>query len=288
MTLIIGRIVQGSLRIDSDSRITDPNIVSNRNSVFSGLLKTIILHPKLCLSYAGGVDVAQEAIEQVYKLNDQTPEKIKKLLVDINKESQYETDFLIASLENQALLYKISNGKVDASNQNHWIGDIDGFNLFQKKFHLNLKGTDRKHIMEVQSQAFKEVLSSGTIESVGGLHITVHTTPKGLEYLMQHSFSMGQPTSVVLKGNQSIPIPFGDAATGAFSYSYLISSNPLQPAIGIHFPLGNFGTLYYPRLTRKIVIFRNVDPFEFAKKVMEDYRVDLTGIVKNGDYMTMI
>ncbi|MBF4485766.1 hypothetical protein [Flavobacterium sp. CSZ] len=288
MTLVIGRIVQVSLRIDSDSRITDPNIVSNRNNVFSGLLKTIILHPKLCLSYAGTVDFAQEAIEQVYKLNEHTPEKVKNLLIEINKESHYETDFLIGSLENQALLYKISNGKIEPSNQHHWIGDIDGFNLFQKNFVPNIKSAERKHIMDVQSQAFKDVMSSGTVESVGGLHITVHTTPKGLEYLMQLSSSMGQPFSIVIKGNQSIPIPFGNAATGAFSYSYLISSNPCQPAIGIHFPFGNFGTLYYPRLTRKIVIFKNVDPFEFAKKVMEDYRVDLTGIVKNGDHMTMI
>ena len=288
MTLIVGRIVEGSLRIDSDSRITDPNIVSNRNNIFSGLLKSIILHPKLCLSYAGAVDVAQEAVEQVYKLKEHTPEQVKKILLAINTESRFETDFLLGSLENQALLYKISNGKVEVSNQNHWIGDVDGFNLFQKNFLPNLKYAERRHIMDVQSQAFKDVLSNGSIESVGGFHITVHTTPKGLEYLMQHSFSMGQPTSIVLKGNQSIPIPFGDASTGAFSYSYLISSNPFQPAIGIHFPLGNFGTLYYPKLTREIVIFKNVDPFQFAKKVMEDYKVDLTGIVKNGDYMTMI
>ncbi|TPG38386.1 hypothetical protein [Flavobacterium pectinovorum] len=288
MTLVIGRIAQGSLRIESDSKITDPNIVSNRNSIFSGLLKTIILHPKLCISYAGSVDTAQQAIEQVYKLNELSIDKVRKLLLEINRESNYETDFLIGALENQALLYKIAKGEIEPSNQHHWIGDTSGFNMFQKNFIPNLKSTDWKHIMEIQSQAFEEVISSGTIDSVGGFHITVHTTAKGLEYLMKMSFIGGQPISMLIEGNQSVPVMIGDAKTGAFAYSYLISSDSFQPAIGIHFPIGNFGTLYYPRFTRQILIFKDVDPFEFAKKVKDDYKLDLTGIVKNGDHMTMI
>jgi len=288
MTLVIGRITQGILRIDSDSKITNPKIASNRNSIFSGLLKTIILHPRLCVSYAGGVDTAQEAIEQIYKLKELTIGNVKKLLIEINKESNYQTDFLIGSLENQPLLYKISNGELNPSNQNHWIGDSLGFNAFQRNFVSNLKSTDPKHILEVHSKAFENVVSSGAIESIGGFHITVHTTKNGLEYLMKMTMSIGQPTLMTVKANQAVPIPFGDAKTGAFSYSYLISSNPFHPAIGIHFPMGNFGTLYYPRLTREILILKNVNPFEFAKRVKEDFKIDLTGMVKNGDYMTMI
>lgn len=288
MTLVVGRIVQNSLRIDSDSKITDPNVVSNRNSIFSGLLKTIILHPRLCISYAGGVDIAQEAIEQVYKLNELTIEKVRKLLLEINISSSYQTDFLIGSIENQCLLYKIANGEVIPSNQSHWIGDISGFNLFQKNFLPNLKNTESKHIIDVHSRAFDDVISSGQVESIGGFHIVVHTTQRGLEYLMKMSISMGQPVSMTIQGNQSVMIPFGNAQTGAFSYSYLISANPYQPAIGIHFPMGNFGTLYYPRFSRQILILKDVNPFEFAKRVKEDFKIDLTGMVKNGDFMTMI
>ncbi len=288
MTLVIGRITQGILRIDSDSKITNPKIASNRNSIFSGLLKTIILNPRLCISYAGGVDSAQGAVEEVYKIKEQTISNVKKLLIDINKASNYETDFLIGSLENQPLLYKISNGEINPTNQNHWIGDISGFNAFQRNFISNLKSTDPKHILDIHSKAFENVVSSGEIESIGGFHITVHTTKKGLEYLMKMSISTGQPTSFTIEANQVVPIPFGNAKTGAFSYSYLISNNPFHPAIGIHFPMGNFGTLYYPRLTRQILILKNVDPFQFAKRVKEDFKIDLTGMVKNGDYMTMI
>lgn len=288
MTLVVGRITQGGIRVDSDSRITDPNIVSNKNSIFSGLLKTIILNPSISVSYAGGVETAQKAIETLYNLKNFEINTIKSLLLKINIESGNETDFLIASLENQPLLYKISNGKIEPSNSFHWIGDIDAFNLFQREFLPNLKSIDAKHISSIHSDAFDKVIENDKIESVGGFHITVHRTKFGLEYLFKMQIMSGQPTSVTLTNNEAKPIPFGNAQTGAFSFSYLKSDNPYLPAIGIHFPMGNFGTLYYPKITREIIFYKNVNGFEFAEKVKNEHNIKLSGMVKNGDLMTMI
>ena len=288
MTLVVGRIIQNTIRIDSDSKITDPKIVSNKNSIFSSYLKTILINPRLCISYAGGVDYAQNAIEDLYKLKDFSISRIKELLLQKNKDSNYETDFLIGSVENQSLLYKISNGNIETSNQGHWIGDKDGFNAFQKNFIPNLKSADPHHIAKIQSEAFEEVVTSGAIESVGGFHITVHNTRNGLEYLMKMSVNSGYSHSIKVEANQTVPFSFGDASTGAHSYSYLISKNPFNPAIGIHFPVGNFGTLYYPKLTRKILKIENVNPFEFVKIIKEDYNIQLTGMVKDGAMMRMI
>lgn len=288
MTLVVGRIVQGRIRIDSDSKITDPKIVDNRNNIFSGLLKTIILNPNISVSYSGGVETAQKAIEELYKLNSFDINSVKSLLLKINTENNYETDFLIASLENQPLLYKISNGKIEPSNSSLWIGDIDGFNLFQSEYLPNLKSIDPNDIFSTHSDAFDKVINSKKVESVGGFHITVHRTKFGLEYLTKMGISIGQPTSITLSGNECKPIPFGNAQTGAFSYSYLKSENPFSPAIGIHFPMGNFGTLYYPKVKREIIIFKNVNPFEFVENVNNEYKIRLTGMVKNGDLITMI
>lgn len=273
MTLVIGRIIQNTIRIESDSKITDPKIVSNKNSIFSSYLKTIIVNPCLCISYAGDIEFAQNAIEDIYKLNKLSLTNIKELLLQTNKDSNYETDFLIGSLENQSLLLKISKGIIETSDQNHWIGDIAGLNAFQKNFVPNIKGTDPNHIAKIQSEAFEEVVTSGTIESIGGFHITVHNTRNGLEYLMKMSINSGYSHSIKIEANQTVPLSFGDASTGAHSYSYLISNNPFKPAIGIHFPVGNFGTLYYPKLTRKILKIENVNPFEFVKKVEEEYHI---------------
>ena len=287
MTLVVGRITQGGIRVDSDSRITDPNIASNRNNIFSGLLKTIILNPNISVSYAGAVDTAQKAIEQLYQLEKFEINEIKKILLKINSESDCETDFLIASLENQPLLYKISDNKIDVSNTFQWIGDIEGFNLFQKEFFPNLKSQDPKHISSVHSSAFDKVIENDKVKSVGGFHITVHRTNFGLEYLFKMTLKMGRSETMRLKQGSNI-IPWGNAGTGTFSSSYLKSDNPFRPAIGIHFPIGNFGTLYFPLLSRKIIIYKDVNGFEFAEKVKSDYEIKLIGIIKNGDYMTRI
>ncbi len=288
MTLVVGRITQGGIRVDSDSRITDPNIVLNRNSIFSGLLKTIILNPSISVSYAGGVQTAQTAIEELYQLDSLDIGRGKNLLLKIHLESDNETDFLIASLEYQPLLYKISQGKIEPSNSSHWIGDIDGFNVFQREYFPNLKGTDPEHISSVHSAAFDKVIENSKVESVGGFHIIVHRTKNGLEYFSKMQIISGRPTSVTVRANEFTPVPFGNAQSGAFSYSYLKSNNPFHPALGIHFPMGNFGTLFYPKISREILVFKNLDPFEFVKKVKNEYKIKLSGMVKNGDLMTMI
>jgi len=288
MTLIVGRIIQDTIRIESDSKITDPKIVSNKNSIFSGYLKTIIINPRLCISYAGDIDYAQKAIENIYKLKDFSISKIKDLLLQVNKDSVYETDFLIGSVENQSLLHKINDGKIETTNQSFWIGDSAGFNLFQKNFLPKLKSFDQYHIAKIQSEAFEEVIRSGSIESVGGFHITVHNTRNGLEYLMKMEINSGYSHTIKVEADKTVPLTFGDATTGAHSYSYLISKNPFEPAIGIHFPIGKFGTLYYPKRTRKILKIMNVNPFEFVESVKEDYGIQLTGMIKDGAMMRMI
>ncbi len=287
MTLIIARISQNFLRIDSDSKITDPLVASNRNNIFSSLLKTIILNPTISVSYAGGVETAQKAIEELYKLNDFNINVVKAELLKVNIDSQYETDFLIASLENRPLLYKISNGEINVSDQSQWIGDIDGFNLFQKNFIPNVKSTDGLHILSVQNAAFKEVISCGSIESIGGFHVSVHSTTKGLEYEFKMTMSLGS-MNVQLKSNEVFHLLGGNVENGSFATSYLISENPFNAAIAIHFPFGNFGTLYYPKLTREVILIKNANPLEFVDIVLKQYKIKLTGMLKNGNCVTYI
>lgn len=287
MTLIVGRICQGSLRVDSDSRITDPNVASNKNNIFSGLLKSIVLSPDLSISYAGGVDTAQKAIETIYSLKAFNIAIVKAELLRIHRNSDMETDFLIASIENRPLLYKISDGKVDVSNTTQWIGDLDGFDYYQRQFLPNLKSFEQKHISSVHEKAFTSVIENEKISSIGGFHVTVFRSEHGLRYLGKMTLNMGRSTTVTAK--QGINhIPWGSAETGAYSCSYLISENPFKPAIGIHFAMGNFGTLYYPRLTRKVLLFKNVNPFEFVEKIKNEYNVVLSGMIKNGGLMMRI
>lgn len=182
---------------------------------------------------------------------------------------------------------KISENKIDISNSFQWIGDVEGFNLFQKEFFPNLKSHDPKHISTVHSNAFDKVIESNQVEGVGGFHITAHRTEFGIEYLFKMSLSMGRSETMTLKQSTNI-IPWGNAGTGTFSSCHLKSDNPYKPAIGIHFPIGNFGALYYPRVSRKVIFYKDVDGFEFAEKVKSDYGIKIIGMIKNGEYMTRI
>ena len=277
MTLVIGRICGGALRIDSDSKITDPRIVSNRNNIFSGLLKSVILSPHICVSYAGDVAIAQNAIEELYKLSEISIKNVKNLLLKIHIESDSATDFLIGSLESQALIYKIQNCKIEVSNQNFWIGDIKGFELFQSLFFPKIKSTDPSKIFEAHADAFEEVLSSNLIDGIGGFHICVHSRPL-LQYQLKTTIFNGRPFSITVSGNATFPIPFGNAQSGSFATSYLPSVDIYKPAIGIHFPFGNFGTLYYPKISRELIIIRDVNGNEFIEKVKNMYQLSLGGL----------
>tara|TARA_B100000929_G_scaffold259563_1_gene223400 strand:+ start:524 stop:1390 length:867 start_codon:yes stop_codon:yes gene_type:complete len=288
MTLIVGRITQGGIRVDSDSRITDRESVANRNDIFTGLLKTVIVNPKISVSYANGVDTAQIAINEIFKLEEINTKTVNDLLLKIHLDSKQDTDFLIASIENETLLYKICKGKIEISNNVHWIGDVDGFNIYQKNFWPNLKNNDPKHISEVHSKAFIKAIEANEAETIGGFHITIHLTNRGyLEYMEKGISYSGFHKTIKLKEGFT-PLPLGNSQTGAFSECFLKSKNPFKPAIAIHYGIANFGVLFYPRESNKIIKIDNVNPFEFAKVIKEKYELELTGSVKNGDMITKI
>ena len=56
MSLIVARIVEDNIYIESDSKITDDRLV--RSDPLCGLLKTLILNPVICISFAGIVHFA--------------------------------------------------------------------------------------------------------------------------------------------------------------------------------------------------------------------------------------
>ncbi len=53
MTLVIARIIWNEINIESDSRVTDERRV--KKDPLCWVLKTLILHPVISLSYAGNI-----------------------------------------------------------------------------------------------------------------------------------------------------------------------------------------------------------------------------------------
>ena len=134
MTLVVARIDEENIYIQSDSRITDDSSV--RSDPLCGLLKTLILHPFVSVSFAGNVHFAEKAIQRFFDKGIEDVEVLLSMLREISIESDNTTDFIVAAInEGQPKLFKVTNGAVVRGFINTWIGDSDGFNQYQTEFH---------------------------------------------------------------------------------------------------------------------------------------------------------
>jgi len=290
MTLIISRIEKKQLKIISDSKITDKKAV--RNNPLSGNLKSFILTPQLSVSFAGNVFYAEKFLSIYFSNQIKTLEQLISCCLSLNNESNDETDFIIASLINKPVLYKISGRKVVDNIQSAWIGDKIGFNKYQESFH---KDKSDKNIFAKMNSAFESVIADEKIESVADFQITVDTVyheklnANFFIYAMKMSMSFA-PKTITLKGNDFATIPFGGPETGGFGTSYLRSIDFLKPAVGIHFPQGKFGVLFCPLLNfNKGILIKEEDGEKFAEIIKEKFGVPLEGLVaSNGNAMKMI
>lgn len=134
MTLIVARIYKENIYIESDSKITDERLV--RSDPLCGILKTLILHPFVSVSFAGNVNYAELAIKNFFKYAIDDVNVLLQMLLNINIESCNATDFIVATITDRTpRLFKISDGQVIDGAESAWIGDIKGFEIYQREFH---------------------------------------------------------------------------------------------------------------------------------------------------------
>jgi len=286
MTFVIARIAKNGIRIDSDSKLTDPKVI--QSSPLSGAIKTVLLDRSISISYAGSVHCAQKAIEHLFSIKERLTEReVVSELLELNKKSNNETDYLVVSIQKSPTIYRIKKGTVETSNLVSWIGDHSAFNLFQKEFVSKSQNVNNFDMLKLQGEIFQKIISNPNVQSVGGFQITAHSTKFGLQYLIKTETRFGFQ-QIKIKGPGTYILPLGSAQNGAYSTSYLVSDNVNKPAVAIHFPQGNFGGLIYPRRSRYIEIIKEVDGREFVQKVKENYRIKLTGLIVENDRFRMI
>ena len=108
MTLIVGRIFDNDLFIESDTKITDE--LGIKNYPLLGSLKVVILHPFLCLAFAGRVSFAEEAIKKIFSRKKYTFLELIEILIKANIESikssegnpDKQTQFVLSFIESKA------------------------------------------------------------------------------------------------------------------------------------------------------------------------------------------
>lgn len=164
MSLVVAKKIDNYLQIVSDSKLTAEEQIYGNPFLF-GTLKTIITSVNTCISFAGlvekdGINYPKIAFEKIFDTESMPLTDILEILTDVQKQSKYETDFIVAHQNDDIIrLIKIQNGQLYEGYDTFWIGDIDGFNVFQTEF-LN-KSSDKDLTGEEKSSVMFDAFTTG-------------------------------------------------------------------------------------------------------------------------------
>jgi hypothetical protein len=126
LTLVVARQIGDEIRILSDSRITDATTRPR-----SGVLKTITLSPTLCVSYAGNVTSALDAIRAAVATGVADGEVLANQLHEASRGGAHP-DFIVATLFPHPRLFRVTCRGVEPDITAAWVGDQRAFDLYQR------------------------------------------------------------------------------------------------------------------------------------------------------------
>lgn len=239
MTICVAARFDDRILIMSDTMISSREWI--RNDIIPGQLKAIVLNMKMSLAYAGlvrvGILAARSCAEQLR--NGAKLSEILSILRNVSEEGS--CDFLIASHENGAQIFKISEGRVSSDQDFHWIGDP----YIVARMKKQAEETDaavaqtilyNPHIEDVRTKesSFRHSFSNLLLTSprlsaeVGGVPINLLASPFGHCY--QNHAAAFSPGPISLDGtpHPEAAAPGGDryafSITGAFHRGVAITS----------------------------------------------------------------
>jgi hypothetical protein len=283
MTLIVAQTLKDKIRIISDSKKTSPEEIlkGTENSV----LKAVILHPALCVGFAGSIGRAQVAIEKldVKRGSSFDVEKVLDHLLHEHLASSQDTDFIVAALSPATMLYEIRKGGIKRNPQNCWIGNFDAFSDYQRYYHttpsidrdnVSLEDNEALDAIYKMHMAFMSVIRSRAYQDVGEFTIEVATEPDGFKYMES---AIAYPVTQSIPSHTWTTVRFGSTAEGGYCYSIMTPLESGIGAIGIHFFQGNFGALFYPAKSATRILYRDVTAEEFKVRVSHEFGFGIEG-----------
>ena len=296
MTLVVCRKNDHELFVQSDSKVIDCFGVQDerslrQNNMLDGLLKTVILHPHICLSFAGASLHATRFLKQFMASNIRewnTPRLIAELW-NVHKDSDMACDFILCeSIERSPRITLIKGGSVREDQPSAWIGSQPAFNAYQTAFY---ELEDSLPLNQRMRHAFRTVIDDETHCEVGHFHIEVYLE----HYFANTGLISGGPDSVFayeiksewdtgnqvfhIMANKPTAISTGSASYGAYGVSYFRSLSTRRHGVAIHFPHASFGLLMCPQIDcERAIIFRDCNATEFLDQIWETYQIAMEGV----------
>ena len=278
LTLVVARVFNEKIVIFADTKVSDPS--NSKRSPLQGVLKIVILNPHLAIAYAGVIDYAEAAIKNLLFIEPMPIGHVLSVLEEASETANKQVDFIVASLQGGPALYKISDGRTSGKLPSAWLGNHAAFEPYQREYASAPETTEIPYRMR---DAFISVLSSGSIDDVGGFPISVHVHPgltsPMLVYHMSLTFHNPEEFSV---GSDWVPMPLGTVERGSFCLSQLRTVNLSRHGVALHFFPGNFGILFCPQISFAPIQFKDVTAIEFSQRLKKEYGLTLEGIIPLG------
>ena len=282
MSLIVARVVSSSILVLADTKITDP--YKTPNAYFEGISKVTLLDENTCIAFAGNVQKATIAINQL-STSMQTDDILNHLSIVTNNSN--DVDFIVASILPNPSIWIIKNGKYESVSHG-WIGDIDGFKKYQSYYTnfdnhesvyaeltrmriVQMPEGDNNFVNEEYSHMFdcmEATIDSQEINSVGGFIVPVITHNRVLQYGNYFSiFRKPLEENEITEGGS--PIVFGNASVGTFSINF---SGQNTECFTVHIEQGQLGILFEKEENiLKPKLYKEIDEIDFSTLLRERF-----------------
>ena len=296
MTLVVCRRKDHEVFVQSDSKVIDCFGVLNKrslrqNNMLGGLLKTVILHPHICLSFAGASLHATKFLSQFMasSITEWNTPRLVMELFRVHTESGLACEFILCeAFDRSPKITLIKGGNIYVDQQNAWIGSQPAFNKYQTSLH---KLDASLPLNQRMRHAFREVIDDELLSEVGHFHIEVYLE----HYFANTGLIGGGPDSVFvyeiksewdtgnqvfqIEANQPLAIPLGSAPYGAYGLSYFRSLSTRRHGVAMHFPHAKLGILMCPQIDcEKAIILKNCVATELLDRIWETYRIAMEGV----------
>jgi len=257
MSLVVARKDGSDIYVVSDTKLTNPDNLNRAELTapdeFSAI-KTAIINPYISISFAGEVPDAKKSIAVCRKLDYKIGEIINHLL-ETNIKSGNATEFILCINLPPFFIYEIKNSKCQ-STSSAWIGDIAGFNEFQRRF----LESERKDIQSKMDDAMTAVIESN-VRGINGFLISV--TNEGQRFSFKQYIKTYMPSRTYAGSGSHVIEVYGSVQEGGYTVSMF--SNQRNDVLAIHLRQNRYGLIYSNKDGGYLEpdVYEDVDEHEF-------------------------
>lgn len=294
MSIIIAKIENKNCYFISDTKVSidtaDKSVTGDskiRLAPEQGVLKIHILTNRICVAFAGNVELCTSIIHSFIKNSPRTLDGILNYFKDNLEDNDDNSAFIIGLMfdNNIPNLYKITKGEIEEG-KSFWIGEPKAFSEFQEIF---VPDNSDNSIVNKTSQAFTRLVESTSVNTIGDFIISAYYNHEGQSFFYEERLqSYSGYRHIHVEKDKPQTLDEGTVYEGAFTVTNLISNRSIKPAIAIYFTKGQLGFLYFPISTSnkeiRPQIITNVTKEELTELVLREYGIQLIGFnLLNGE-----